>query len=272
MTTRAFGQDIRFFFGVVVDRADPLQLGRCRLRILGIHSFNETEVPTASLPWALPISNLNNPPFRSVGTAPLGLIVGSVVLGFFADGPEGQIPCMMGVLPSIPGGVRKDEKGNVDPQSLLSDIPFSARGIPDYLQQPGWKPIAGEPPSYFAASSAYPYNKASRTEGGHVWEVDDTPGKERLLVGHATGTYCEISNDGRKVFKTVGNDFNVVKENRIDYITKNLIIQVGENIVQIANGAIIMNSNSAIAFTAKGPMMMASQDSITMVAPKININ
>ena len=44
--------------GVVEDRKDPLFLGRCRVRILGWHTANKSELPTDMLPWAFPIMPL----------------------------------------------------------------------------------------------------------------------------------------------------------------------------------------------------------------------
>ena len=47
-----YGDNMRWFIGIVVSNADPLHVGRCRVRIYGAHSDNVNEVPEASLPWA----------------------------------------------------------------------------------------------------------------------------------------------------------------------------------------------------------------------------
>ena len=44
-----------WWVGVVEDRKDPLQLGRCRVRILGFHTEDTNELPTENLAWAIPI-------------------------------------------------------------------------------------------------------------------------------------------------------------------------------------------------------------------------
>lgn len=51
----------------------------------------------------------------------------------------------------------------------------------------------------------YPFNKVNLTESGHEVHFDDTPGSERIRIAHKSGTYDEISYDGRKVSFTVGN-------------------------------------------------------------------
>ena len=38
----------------------------------------------------------------------------------------------------------------------------------------------------------YPHNHVTETESGHVIEVDDTKGKERIHVFHKSGTFIEI--------------------------------------------------------------------------------
>jgi hypothetical protein len=65
------------------------------------------------------------------------------------------------------------------------------------------------PPTTY--DTKYPYNKVFQTEGGHQFEFDDTPGKERIRIGHKTGTYHEISFDGRVVSATVKHHYHYGK-------------------------------------------------------------
>lgn len=41
-----------FFKGVIEDNDDPLLYGRVRVRVMGVHTENKTDVPTSTLPWA----------------------------------------------------------------------------------------------------------------------------------------------------------------------------------------------------------------------------
>jgi len=65
------------------------------------------------------------------------------------------------------------------------------------------------PPSSFAAK--YPWNQAWVSRSGHIHEIDDTPGKERLRVAHKSGTYWEVSSDGKKVEYVVGHAHQYMK-------------------------------------------------------------
>jgi len=84
--------------GVVENRMDPLQVGRCQCRIFGWHTENLQLIPSADLPWCMPLYPLNRSKDFSTPKE------GDYVVGFFFDGESGQFPVMMGVLPGIQGG------------------------------------------------------------------------------------------------------------------------------------------------------------------------
>ena len=78
--------------GVVEDRHDPLFLGRCRIRILGWHTKDKSQIPTESLPWAFPVQPITSAAQTGVGISPTGPVEGTWVVGFFRDGEDGQEP------------------------------------------------------------------------------------------------------------------------------------------------------------------------------------
>ena len=88
--------------GVVEDRHDPLYLGRCKVRILGWHTENKTEMPTESIPWAFPIQPITSAAQTGVGISPTGPVEGTWVVGFFRDGEAAQEPVFFGTLGGIP--------------------------------------------------------------------------------------------------------------------------------------------------------------------------
>lgn len=50
--------------------------------------------------------------------------------------------------------------------------------------------------------SQYPYNQVQETASGHVIEIDDTPGGERVLIKHRTGAGIEMRADGSVVISS----------------------------------------------------------------------
>lgn len=68
-----------------------------------------------------------------------------------------------------------------------------------------------QPPSPFKGE--YPYNKVTQTESGHVIEVDDTPGAERVHIYHKSGTFIEIDSTGSFVKRSKGSSYEIVDRN-----------------------------------------------------------
>lgn len=93
-----------WFFGVVEDRDDDMGLGRVRVRAFGYHSTDKGQVPTKDLPWATVIQDVTSAAQKGIGSAPVGMQVGTHVVGFFADGPDAQVPMVLGTLAGAPGG------------------------------------------------------------------------------------------------------------------------------------------------------------------------
>lgn len=97
--TNIYAKDGFFWWvGVVEDRDDPLEVGRCRVRILGYHIDNKEVLPTSALPWAMPLMPMISASVSGVGYTPVGPVPGSWVMGFFLDGKDKQQPMMMGTI------------------------------------------------------------------------------------------------------------------------------------------------------------------------------
>ena len=210
----AFGSEFKWFFGIVEDRSDPLKLGRVRVRVHNFHTTDKTLLPTKMLPWAMIINSPLSAGIKEVGLSPTGLMVGSTVFGFFADGEDSQVPMVLGTIASIPDD---------------NEVTQLARGVNNVKKAP----LYPEPEASYA--SKYPYNKVLTTEGGHVVEIDDTPGKERIHIMHKSGTYIEIDSEGTRVDKTVGDHYS--------------IIVGGENIRILGDAEIEVNGNADITLS-----------------------
>ena len=88
--------------GVVEDRDDPEKLGRCRVRVFGYHTSDTAALPTSDLPWALPMQSITSAATSGVGSAPVGIVPGTWVVGWFMDGEEAQRPLIIGTLAGKP--------------------------------------------------------------------------------------------------------------------------------------------------------------------------
>jgi len=72
----------------------------------------------------------------------------------------------------------------------------------------------------------YPYNKVTQTEGGHILEMDDTPGAERIHLYHKSGTFVEIDVNGSVTMRTKGSKYEIIDKNGKIAITGSADISV----------------------------------------------
>jgi hypothetical protein len=58
-------------------------------------------------------------------------------------------------------------------------------------------------------NSQYPLNQVRETISGHVTEIDDTPGAERMLFKHRTGSGVELRADGTVIISATNNSIRI---------------------------------------------------------------
>jgi hypothetical protein len=239
------GGNFAWFTGVIEDILDPMQMGRVRVRCYGYHTDDKSQIPTESLPWALVMTPVTSASMSGIGQSATGLLQGSWVIGFFRDGRSAQDPIIMGTVPSITTG-GDSTKGFSDPsgkhprKSSSVDLPIESRS--DYVNSTAYAAreqlrqekvetavpaklstvAASDSKSYYKRNTwsnlktenvvkpIYPNNHSIHSESGHVKEMDDTPGSERLFEMHKTGTYYEINSKGDKTTTIVGDNYTVI--------------------------------------------------------------
>ena len=76
------------------------------------------------------------------------------------------------------------------------------------FEEPQPKGISNTAEPY--TSAQYPYNHVFESESGHIREIDDSPGAERLFTQHKAGTFEEIHPDGSKVVKVIGDNYEII--------------------------------------------------------------
>ncbi len=91
-----------------------------------------------------------------------------------------------------------------------SSISSSARGVTINELWVGGSSMGISFDVPFPTSSIYPFNQSNTTPTGHSFEIDDTPGNERVLIKHRTGAGVELKQDGSVVVASRANQVRVV--------------------------------------------------------------
>jgi hypothetical protein len=79
------------------------------------------------------------------------------------------------------------------------------------FSEPNPKGIASDASPY--TSATYPLNHVYESEAGHIFEIDDTSGGERLHREHSSGTFEEIHPTGTRVVKIIGDNYEIIAGN-----------------------------------------------------------
>lgn len=243
-----------WFVGVVEDRQDPEQMGRVRVRCFGWHTEDKKKIPTEALPWSHVITPTNS-------VAAYSPKEGDMVMGFFMDSHAAQNPVIMGIFPGKPAKKPDYNIGYSDPGTSLSGRPKkpddSAEKYPKskYLNESTFNRLArgktdgtviatrkknlkknvksaagvswSEPAPTF--KPVYPYNNATETESGHAFELDDTPGNERINLAHRSGAYMEFDKSGSKIERVQKDNYSVIMGDDFIYIKGKAVITVDGN-------------------------------------------
>ena len=253
-----------WFMGVVEDIYDPLSLSRVRVRMLSLHTEIKEILPTEELHWAIVSMPTTSASTSGIGHSPSGLVQGSWVWGFFLDGEDAQQPMVCGSWHGIPEPGGDLNLGFNDPDKEFPrytnepDTNKLARGentITDYVDDK-----INNPPSQYAAT--YPNNKVIETTSGHIVEVDDTPGAERIRVFHTSDTFIEMHPNGDVVQYGANNNFRIV--------TSNDSLRVKGNVTIFVDGDADMTVNGNVNQTVGGELTLDVSKGATVSVPTTN--
>tara|TARA_A200000159_G_scaffold164954_1_gene198063 strand:+ start:2149 stop:3186 length:1038 start_codon:yes stop_codon:yes gene_type:complete len=149
-----------------------------------------------------------------------------------------------------------------------SDINRFARGTGTYEHRDD-VPVK---PKEIERQSLYPFNKVLYTESGHMVEMDDTRGYERLAVEHRSGTFYEIHKDGSQVHRVVNDNYTVIcKDDEVLIGGKCTIKILGDADIDIHGDADMLVKGNAKLHSDKNLDISASE-TLSIIAPIVDVN
>lgn len=279
-----------FYKGIVESNNDDKKLGRVKVRIIGKHadrnSRTDAERMTVDdLPWAMPISPIGASSISGICDFDVPVVNSIVICGYFD--PDEQELFYIGTLGLM--GSRQIE-GYSNPKSEhpnkkypFSDLVSSATDI--YDNQTTSNQLFEEPEVNH--NTIYPKNKVISTESGHVIELDDSDGAERIRIRHVSGSFTEYHNDGTNVEKLIKDKYlitqnlNIHTEVDCNLYSKGVINLYGESDINVYSQANInVESDTDTNLTVHGTTNVSCDASInvdagsdiTVTAPMIHLN
>ena len=229
-------KDPVFFVGAVENVVDPRKEGRVQVRAFGVHGTHD-DISSDELPWAL-VAKGDYDPNGSPGNGLPAL--NSWVFGVFLDGRDAQLPLVLGLIPTQYSEPMTEEFKREQGWGKIPDRDgeILARGsAPEDIGEPqvdrlsrgerieetyvlqqetgrtldvrigGTDETWDEPGSAYDAE--YPYNRVIKT-AKHVIELDDTPGAERIMIHHKSGSFIQMDTRGTTTQKTKGDRYDVM--------------------------------------------------------------
>jgi len=283
--------------GVIEDNDDTEKMGRCRIRVFGVHTpkkikSNTEGIPTGEIPWAEPALGLFEGSLSGFGawTVPLQ---GSLVFIFFEQGnilkpryfatipgkptdknhafdedegfsdPDGVYPVQTTVAPHKPNALNESDyhrlaKGTSTDTIVESKNTNKDTNITSGLSEPTWN----EPDSSYNAE--YPHNKVFTTHSGITIEVDDTPDNERLHIYHPSNTYIEINKDGKMIIRNAQDKFEIVDRDKYEHIQQHYNINVNTDKISKIGGVDLQEVGGDSILYVKGKLYISADDGIDM--------
>jgi hypothetical protein len=129
-------------------------------------------------------------------------------------------------------------------------------------------------------NAQYPMNQVWETPSGHQLQVDNTPGHERIFIRHSSGTFMEMSADGKVQTFTVGDSKTTNKAGVTLTIDENNDVKIsGHNRLMCSGGAHIevagdagIAVGGAVALVGMGPVNIRAKSAYLGTDGDLNIN
>lgn len=134
----------------------------------------------------------------------------------------------------------------------------------------------------------YPYNNVTQTESGHSFELDDTPGRERVRLHHRSGTFTEMHHNGDVVYKIMGKGYEIVASDKnvlikgvcnitvqgdsVFHVQGDSYNQVDGNVYQQVNGKVNQLVQGDCEQTIQGDFDINVSGDVNVAASNLNVN
>jgi len=125
----------------------------------------------------------------------------------------------------------------------------------------------------------YPYNNVTQTRSGHMFELDDTKGRERVRLQHRANTFIEMHPNGDFVHKVFGDGYEIiVKDKNVQikgtcnitvegdaylYVMGDKVEQIDGNLEQHIKGNYTQVVEGVSNITSQGNMRIDAGSSLT---------
>lgn len=106
---------MQIYFGIVENRNDPLTLGRCQVRVVGLHTHDKNLLPTSDLPWCASMQPTTSAAMNGIGHTPIGPVEGTSVVVTYLDDTmqQGLILGSVGGIATEPVPIDFDDSGPI---------------------------------------------------------------------------------------------------------------------------------------------------------------
>lgn len=274
------------YTGIVEDIDDPKMLGRARVRVVGVHNPDKVELPTEYLPWAMVCQPVFSAGKDGVGLNHVGFVIGTTVLIMFKDSQTLQEPIILGTIQGQSAETETDlgylATNTHTDRTIVKSKREGVYTSPDPSEQRPW----AEPATPY--NPRYTRNTVLQTKSGHVLELDDTEGVERVHIYHKSGSFIEIHPSGKIVIKSKANSFEIceaskyksVKDDDHSTISGNKISEtlgnseeyVGGNKNEQTNGNLTVKIEGNVDVNVTGDYNIICGGNFAVAASRIDLN
>ena len=153
------------------------------------------------------------------------------------------------------------------------EFPPKPAGTEDY----SW--TEPESPASIKYPPKYPFNNITQTASGHMFEMDDTPGGERIRIHHRSGTFTEMHPNGDEVHKIYGDGYEIITKNKNVLISgvcnvtieKDCLIHVKGNKKELIDGDYSIVVKGDYTVTAQETASITSKDTVSLMGDTLSL-